>query len=77
MQYQMFPLHLFKLQAYPWLYRNPPKGKPYSATELMILYDFFKLTYTLIEQFITAFWSPKLNDFQNIQEVVEMCSIFR
>ena len=43
----------------------------------MIHYDFLKLSYALIEQFIAASWSnfsPELNDFQNIQEVVEMCS---
>ena len=56
---------------------NPPKGKPYSAIKFWLFYGFFKLTCALIEQFIAAFWSnfsPKLTDFQNIQEVVEMCS---
>ena len=43
----------------------------------MVHYDFLKLSYALIEQFITASlstFSPELNDFQNIQEVIEMCS---
>ena len=43
----------------------------------MVHYDFLKLSYALIEQFNTASlstFSPELNDFQNIQEVIEMCS---
>ena len=43
----------------------------------MVHYDFLKLSYALIEQFITASlstFSPELNDFQNIQEVIVMCS---
>ena len=33
---------------------KPPKGKPCSSIELIILYDFLQLTYTLIEQVIAA-----------------------
>ena len=39
----------------------------------MIHYDFLKLSYAFIKEFIAASWSnfsPELNDFQNIQEVV-------